>query len=77
MLTFNVTLQREFDVQVEADSLEAADAMARDILTHFPPGKAKLTSVAKDEAIRVPAAKPKRQRTARCAADEWLEPDER
>lgn len=78
MLNFNVTFQREFTVQIEADSIKTAEVTARNILAQFPKDSCKLTSVAKDEATRrVPAAKPKRQRATRCAADEWLEPDER
>ena len=45
MKTFDVTFQREFTVQIEADNLEHAQKLAHQVMAQHPPGKAKLTSI--------------------------------
>lgn len=45
MKKFKVKFSREFEVDVEAESGTIAEAMARSIITQFPPGTCKLLSV--------------------------------
>lgn len=50
MKTFNVKMQREFDVEFEATSIHSAEVLAQLILSQFPTGKAKLVSIEEDRA---------------------------
>jgi hypothetical protein len=44
-MKYNLTFQSEFEVTIEADTLEAAERMARKVVAEFPPNTCKLTSV--------------------------------
>jgi hypothetical protein len=51
MKKFNVKFQREFEVQVEADSLEIAGQLARQVLAQFPAGSCKLLSIYAEDYV--------------------------
>lgn len=57
MKKFTVKFQREFEVEVEADSLETAEQLARQVLLQFPPQTAKLLSILPEGYIE-PVAPP-------------------
>ena len=63
---YGVTLVREFQVEVEADSLETADTLARRIIAQFPTGTCKLLSVVADSSKPAALCKSKRKAEGRC-----------
>lgn len=49
MKKFTVKLQRDFEVEVEAEDIVIADALARQVLAQFPEGTCKLLSIKADD----------------------------
>lgn len=57
MKKFNVRFVREFEVQIEADSTDIAQALAAQVLAQFPPNSTKILSiVAEGVDMEVPCA---------------------
>lgn len=51
MKKYQVTFQRAFEVNVEADSLEVAELLAKQIIAQFPADTCKLLSIVAEDAV--------------------------
>ena len=56
MKKFNVKFSREFEVDVEAETTEIAQALARNIIAQFPKGSCKLLSIIAEDYVEPAAA---------------------
>jgi hypothetical protein len=66
MRKFTVKFNREFEVGIEAENLEVAQALSRQIIANFPPETARVLSIIEegvDVIVSSPAAQAEMQHT--------------